>query len=154
MSGYEFLKFLHVLAVIAWVGGGITILVLQTRLGSAGDRVGLMSVGRQMEGLGKLYFSPLALLTLVTGIWMVAATEGFSFGDPWILIGFGGIVLTSAVGIGLITPTGQKLLEESQRPEPDPAALASHGGRIRALAITNTAILVFVVWSMVTKIGA
>jgi uncharacterized membrane protein len=51
MSGYELLKFLHIAAVIAWLGGGIGITVLQVRIGTAGDRAALMSIGRQMEQL-------------------------------------------------------------------------------------------------------
>ncbi len=154
MSGYEFLKFLHVLAVVAWVGGAIGLFVLQGRLGAAGDRQGLMSVGRQMEDMGKFYYSPLALVTLVTGIWMVATTEGMSFEEAWVVMGFAGIVLTLAIGVGVITPTGKKLLEEVQKPEPNGAAIASYANRIRALSLINIIVLVLVVWAMVARPGA
>lgn len=154
MSGYEFLKFLHVLAVIGWVGGAIGFFVLQARLGAAGDRQGLMSVGRQMEHMGKLYFSPLAVVTLVTGVWMVATTEGISFEDAWIVMGFAGILVTLTIGLGVITPTGKRLLEESRKPEPSGAAIASYGKRIRALSLINILVLVVVVWSMVARPGA
>ncbi len=154
MSGYEILKFVHVLAVIAWVGGAIAIYVLQARLGAAGDRQGLMALGRQMEDMGKLYYSPMAAVTLVTGIWMVATTEGLSFEEAWVVIGFAGIVITLAVGLGVVAPTGKKLLAESQSPQPDGAAIASYASRIRVLSLVNIAVLVVVVWSMVARPGA
>jgi uncharacterized membrane protein len=153
MSGYEVLKFLHVAAVIAWVGGGIGITVLQLRVAAAGDRAGLMSIGRQMETLGKLYYSPLAIVTLVTGVWMVAATP-LDFEEIWIVLGIAGIVVSMAIGLGLISPTGRKLLAESQKPEPNFPAIAGYGQRMRVLGMVNLTLLMIVVWAMVTKPGA
>ena len=153
MTGYELLKFLHVAAVIAWIGGGIGITFIQLRLGAAGDRGALMSIGRQMEAMGKVYYSPLAALTLATGIWMVAA-YGLSFGDAWVVIGLGGIAVSMAIGLGFISPTGRKLLAESQEPEPNGALLAGYAKRMRALGITNLTLLMVVVWAMVAKPGA
>ena len=153
MSGYEFLKFLHVAAVIAWVGGPVVITVLQARLRRAEDRATLMGIGRQMETMGKVYFSPLAATTLVTGILMVATTEGMSFGDPWILIGLLGIAATMGIGLGVIAPTGKKLGELSQATPPDGQAIAALSQRMTTLTITNIVILFFVVWAMVVKLG-
>ncbi len=153
MSGYEVLKFLHVAAVIAWVGAPVFLTVLQARLRGAGDRATLMGIGRQMETLGKAYFSPLAATTLVTGILMVATTDGLSFTDPWIVIGFVGIAATMGIGLGVITPTGKKLAEASQATPPDGTAIASLSQRITTLTIINIVILFCVVWAMIIKPG-
>jgi uncharacterized membrane protein len=153
MSGYELLKFLHVVAVIAWVGGPVVLTVLQARLRRAGDRATLMGIGRQMETMGKAYFSPLAAATLVTGILMVATTDGMSFGDPWILIGLLGIAATMGIGLGVIAPTGKRLAEAAQATPPDGAAIATLSQRMTTLTVVNIAILFFVVWAMVVKLG-
>ena len=153
MSGYELLKFLHVAAVIAWVGAPVVLTILQARLRRADDRATLMGIGRQMETMGKIYFSPLAAATLVTGILMVATTDGLSFGDPWILIGFAGIAATMGIGLGVIAPTGKKLEEASQATPPDGAAIARLSQRMTTLTIVNIVILFFVVWTMVVKLG-
>ena len=153
MTGYELLKFLHVAFVIAWLGGGIGIAVLQLRLGAAGDRPGLMAIGRQMERFGKTYYTPLAVATLVTGVWMVATTSGLSFEDAWIVIGFAGIAVSMAIGLGFIAPTGRKLLEESGKPQPDGSVIAGLSARMRMLGYTNLALLMVVVWAMVVKPG-
>jgi uncharacterized membrane protein len=152
VSGYEVLKFLHVVAVIGWVGGAVALTVLQARLGAAGDRAALMGVGRQMEAFGKIYYSPLAVATLVTGILMVATTDGLSFEDPWIVIGIAGVAVTLGIGLGLISPMGRKLLAASQATPPDGAAIATLSQRMRILSLLNLAILFFAVWAMVTKI--
>jgi uncharacterized membrane protein len=152
MSGYELLKFLHIASVIAWIGGGIGITVLQLRMTASGDRPGLMSVGRQMEAIGKLYYTPLAVLTLATGVWMVA-TSGWAFGEAWIVAGIAGMVVSMGIG-GIMTPTGRRLQSESAKPEPDVAAVARLSQRLRALGITNLVILMVVVWAMVAKPGA
>ena len=153
MSGYEVLKFLHVAAVISWVGAPVLLTVLQARLRGAGDRATLMGIGRQMETLGKAYFSPLAATTLVTGILMVATTDGLSFTDPWIVIGFAGIAATMGIGLGVITPTGKKLGEAAQATPPDGPAIANLSQRITTLTIINIVILFCVVWAMITKPG-
>ena len=151
MSGYELLKFLHVAAVIAWIGGGIGITVLQLRLGAAGDRAGLLSIGRQMETFGKIYYTPLAIVTLATGVWMVVTT--WDFEDPWIVIGIAGVFASMAIGLGLITPTGRKLLAESTKPEPNFGAIAGYSKRMRVLGMANLALLMIVVLVMVAKPG-
>jgi uncharacterized membrane protein len=153
VSGYEVLKFLHIAAVIGWIGGAVALTVLQAGLRGAGDRASLMGVGRQMETMGKVYYGPLTATTLVTGILMVATTDGLSFGDPWILIGFAGIAATMGIGLGVITPTGKKLAEASQATPPDGAAIASLSRRMTTLTIVNIVILFFVVWAMVIKLG-
>ena len=153
MSGYEVLQFVHVAAVIAWVGAPIILTVLQARLRRAGDHATLMGIGRQMETLGKIYFSPLAATTLVTGILMIATTDGLSFGDAWVLIGFAGIAATMAIGLGVITPTGKKLAEAARATPPGSGAVAGLSQRITTLTVVNIAILLFVVWAMVVKPG-
>ena len=152
MSGYEILKFLHVAAVITWVGGAVAFAFLQARLRRAGDRATLMGVGRQMETMGKVFFSPLAAATLLTGILMVATTDGLSFSDPWVVIGLAGIAVTLGIGLGVIAPSGKKLAAASQATPPDGAAIASLSQRMTMLTMINIVILFFVVWAMVTKL--
>ena len=152
MTGYELLKFVHIASVIAWIGGGIGIAVLQIRLTAAEDRPGLMSIGRQMETMGKIYYSPLAIVTLATGVWMVA-TSGWSFEEPWIVIGIAGIFVSMAIGLGLITPTGRKLMVEASKPEPNFGAIAGYSARMRVLGIINLTLLMLVVLAMVVKPG-
>lgn len=153
MSGFEILKFLHVLSAIFWLGGAFGIFVLQVRLNSAGDRAGMMAVGRQLDAWGKIYFSVLSLATLITGIAMIATTDGLSFTDTWVLVGFGGVVVTMGVGIGGIGPVSKKLVEEGQKAEPDGAAMAAWGQRIRTFTLINISILTVVVFMMVTRPG-
>src|SRR5918992_1302310 len=133
VSGDEFLKFLLVAAVIAWVGAPVVLTILQARLRGAGDTATIMGLGRQMETMGKTYFSLLSAATLVTGILMVATTDGLSFTDPWILIGFAGIAATMGIGLGVIQPTAKKLGEAAQATPPDGAAIASLSQRITTL---------------------
>lgn len=153
MSGFEILKFLHVLSAMFWVGGVFIIIILQMRLNSSGDRLGMMAVGRQLDAWGKIYFSVLSAATLISGIAMIATTEAFSFTDTWVLAGFGGVVVTMAIGIAGIGPVSKKLVEESQKAEPDGAAMAAWGQRIRTFTMINLAILVVVVFMMVTRPG-
>lgn len=153
MSGFELWKFLHVLFAIAWLGGGIGIFVLQARLRAAEDRVGLMAVGRQMEGLAKTYYMPAAAGALLSGVASVIASDAYGFGDVWIGIGFAAIIITMGVGLGMISPTGRKLVAEADKTPPDPGVMTALSNRLRILTLVNLAVLVIAVWAMVVKPG-
>ncbi len=71
MNVYALLKLVHVVSVIAWLGGALAITLLTWRIARTGDRVGLTALVRQAAFVGAAVFGPASLLTLVTGIGMV-----------------------------------------------------------------------------------
>ena len=74
MDFYTLFKFLHVVTAIAWVGGGMTLLVSSiVTMRSQGDEAVLKSLDT-MNGLGKVWFTPASLLTVVFGA--IATTFG------------------------------------------------------------------------------
>ena len=81
---YDTLKFLHVVAVIAWVGGGIYAQALGTR--ALREAIPLACDHRDgHRGPGRL-IAPVAIAALVFGVWLVAVSE-WNFTDTWIVSG-------------------------------------------------------------------
>ena len=61
-------KFLHILAVIVWVGGVLTVNVLQILTGKGHDRTAQASLLRLSDLYGRAVIAPAAALTLLTGL--------------------------------------------------------------------------------------
>ena len=154
MTRYELFKFLHVVGAIAWVGGGIGLTILARRLVVARDHAALQAINAQGKALGNWLFMPAFILTLGFGIAMVADTPAIGFFDTWIVIAYGGIILSGAFE-GLIGQRAAKAFTEAMEnhgpgsPQADAAASRlALGGWLDVLA------LLVVVFAMVVKPGA
>lgn len=151
MTGYEFFKFMHVVGAIAWVGGGIGLTIFAWRARAAGDNGTVLSMVERGDDLGKFLFMPAFVLTLGFGIAMVATESSLSFTDLWILIGFGGIVLSGVAEMTIGQPAGKRLLAAVEAggvgsPEAEAATRRSFNG-----SLLDVTVLLIVVWAMVAK---
>lgn len=153
MDTYGVYKFLHVAAAVIWVGSGFGLFALTARMNRIGDRPGLLAIGRHAEALGKTLFAPASAVTLVFGILMVATADALSFTDTWIIVGFVGIALSSAIGMGMISPTGKRLGETVLEKGPDAPEIDQLIGRLLTLNVVDLVILFGVIWAMVLKPG-
>jgi uncharacterized membrane protein len=151
MTRYEILKFLHVVGAIAWVGGGLGLLLYSQQLVRARDYAGLLTIGRHSKALGTWLFMPAALLTVGFGIALVATEAAFRFRDLWILIGFGGVIASGVMQMALAEPAAKRfmgLAEEHGADHPDVAAAAR---KVNVGSFFDVGILLLVVWAMVAK---
>ena len=146
---YETLKFVHIVAVAVWLGGGLTL----TAFGASGRREERITALASINAwVGPRVFAPAALLLIAFGVW--ATLEGdWDFGDTWITIGF------VVFALGFIA--GPTLHERNARaPE---ASRNEHGStapptlaiarRELAVGAVEVALLTFAVWAMTAKPG-
>lgn len=146
---YNLLKFLHVCAVIVWVGAVVTLVVVNARLLREREGVALQLLSRQGELLGKTLIGPSALITLLAGgtlVWRMGI--GMPFWISWGLVGFFG---SMAIGAGLMQRVGRQLVEQAVSDEPDPVLMAGIRRRMSTLGILNIVVLLSTVWAMVFK---
>jgi len=92
MDFYSIFKLLHVLCAIAWVGGGLTLLVASMLASRAAQPTTLFGILDMMNQLGKTWFIPASLLTVIFGA--VATTFGGLWGDMWVILGLLGFLNT------------------------------------------------------------
>jgi uncharacterized membrane protein len=147
---YLFLKFLHVVSIIAWVGGVIMLVFLNRRFMSLGNSEVLRALGEQGKSLAMALFMPAMLIAIVTGIGMVQVGH-LSFGAVWISWGFMGAIVSFILGGVLTAGTAKKLATKIQQGTATPADIAATQRRILLLATLNLLILLSVVWAMVVK---
>lgn len=106
---YQFFKFVHIVAAIAWLGAGLTFQVMNARTRASGDAHASAWLAEQGQWFGRRFFSLAAITTLVAGIIMVAVSDGIGFGDLWITIGFAGILASILIGAIAITRATDRL---------------------------------------------
>ena len=94
-------KFLHVLAVIVWIGGVLTVNVLQVLVARGHDRAAQASLLRLGDLHGRAVIGPAAALTLLTGVVRVEQI-GVGYGTFWVAWGIAAIVASIALGATLI----------------------------------------------------
>ncbi len=148
MTLYEWLKFGHVLGAAVWVGAGIYGTAIFMSMKSAG-RSEMLAANRAFAG-GERVFIIASVLTIVFGVWMVLDQPAISFGDTWVLIGIGGILVSGAWNGIVIQPRWKKANEALETDEP--GAVESVRALLK-LAYLDPLILIVVVWAMVTKPG-
>lgn len=154
MDSYTLYKFLHVASAVIWVGSGVGLFALTLRMQRIGDRPGVLAIGRHAEALGKVLFMPASLSTLLWGVLMVLTTDTLGFSTTWIVVGFVGIAVSIVIGMGFISPTGERLGETVQEKGPDAPEIDQLVGRLLTLNGVDLVILFGVVWAMVAKPGA
>ena len=153
MSWFEFLKTVHILMAITWLGGAITFQLLGIRVLKENPPTRLAAFTRDTEAIGMKIFLPVALVLLFMGILMVIDVPGIDFTDTWIVIGLLGIVSTIIIGAGFLGPESGRLATLiDQKGETDPEVVEKVK-RILLISRIDLAILLLVAANMVIKPG-
>lgn len=144
---YDLFKFLHVAAVIIWIGGVSTLTVLHLRLARDADAdAGQAALARASGALGRTVVGPAAVVTLLAGV-ATAAVGGLDMSDLWLAWGLAGIVVSVGLGATLIRRT-TTALEAALTAAAPVTALRS---RLTRLNLLNLLVLLSVVGAMVFK---
>jgi uncharacterized membrane protein len=147
MDYYSIFKLLHVLCAIAWVGGGLTLLTASILASRAADQAALFGGLDVMNRLGKTWFVPASLLTVVFGA--VTATFGGMWGEFWVILGLAGFASTFLTGLLLLEPTGRKIGAMLEAGRTDEAMEA--GRRLMTISKFDYVVMLVVIVDMVLK---
>jgi uncharacterized membrane protein len=152
VSLYELLLLGHILAAVAWIGAGLSLVVLGLLAERASDDEGLRSTLDHTNRLSTVYFIPSSLLVVVFGIALVVESDVWSFDQLWIVLGLLGYAATFLTGLLVIKPRGERIgrmLGESGG-RMTPAALFE-GRKLLTLARIDYIVLFLVIADMVLK---
>ncbi len=149
---YNFLKTIHVLAVVIWVGGAVTLNLLGTRLVRAQEGPRMLAFADDSQWVGQRVYMPASIVVLVTGV--LAVIEGpWSFADPWVSIGFLGVIVTALTGSLLFGPELGRISQAGQSRGVDDADVQRRITRLVPLLRIDLVILLLIVADMVIKPG-
>lgn len=147
---YTLFKFLHVAAVIVWVGGLTTITIINARLGREQDRAAMGALSRQSAFFGQTIIGPSAGIALIAGIVMVV-DAGIGFDTLWVAWGLVGVFVSIGLGSTVIRRAGEQLGELAPTAGPHDARVVALQNRLRVASLINLLLLVSVVAMMVFK---
>lgn len=150
MNLYSLLKFLHIVAVIVWIGGVVTLNILGVRLAREQNRAVLVALSRQAALYGRTVIGPAAGTTLIVGITMVASAE-ISFATLWVVWGLVAILLSIALGASLIRRANEQLSEVAATALPGDPRMVALRRRAVTLNLINLVLLLSAVGAMVFK---
>lgn len=149
-SLYTLIKFIHIAAAIAWIGGAITFALLNANAVRNRDKDATLVLLRQGAFFGQRVMGPSAMTTLIAGIVMVLMSE-FGFGELWITWGFVAIfgsIILGAVVMRRVQMEFAKQMNSKDLNDPQVRSLAARLSRLNAVAIL---LMLSAVWAMVFK---
>jgi uncharacterized membrane protein len=150
MTWYEFLLFVHIAAVVIWVGAGFLLVVLAIRADRTDDEAQIKRILDDNTWLATHLFIPASLTVFAAGI--LATIDGpWEFDQLWIVLGLCGYAATFLTGLTILRPRGDRIA----------AMIAADGGmtpvslaetrRLLALARIDYVVLFLVIADMVIK---
>src|SRR4051812_3473706 len=137
MALYDWLKFLHVLVAMIWVGGLVALVVLGTHARRSGDAARFVG---SLRVLGPLVLGPSAALLVAFGIWLVVDSGAWSFGQTWVWLALVLVAAAVAVGAGFLARVG--IAAERAVEAGDTAAVDRHVARWSLGIVAILALLV------------
>lgn len=145
---YPYVEFVHIAAVVLWLGGGSLCIFNAVKADRAGNAENFARVlGDTMFFVTRL-FIPASVVAFAAGLTM--AYLGELFAELWIWIGIAGIAATSLLGALVMKPRSEKLLASIAGGASQEAVLGP-GRQIVQIAKFDYVMLFTVVANMVLK---
>ena len=150
MDVEPWVHFLHVASASVWVGGGIIMAVVGVHTRRNTDPARLADFAQLLPFAGLRVLTPAVILVLLTGLWLVATSAEWNFGQLWVLIALAGFIGAFLIGVLYLSRTTGAL--ERAASTDVRAAQAAVGRWLGGYGVV-LAILLFVMWDMVVKPG-
>ena len=148
---YDWLLFLHIVAAMVWVGGGVVLTVTAARVLRDPEPGAVARFTGSLRVVGPLVLAPATIAVLGLGIGLIVDTDAWDFGQLWVQLGLA--LFVGAFLIGAIYQSRTALAAERAAARGDDAWARrqlvrwSWGYRLILL------LLIVAAWDMTTKPG-
>jgi uncharacterized membrane protein len=149
-SWYLAFKAVHVVAAVLWIGGGAFLTFMAIATERAEDPGRLIEVAKQAEWGAQRIFVPASFVVLAMGIAMTINGD-LDWGQFWLVFGLIAWAISTAIGIGFLTPRIKKLnmlLEDHDARDPEVQAVVTP---LLLAARLDIALLLLIVIDMTVK---
>lgn len=146
----EALLAVHILSAAAWIGTAVF-------FGYAGPRFrdigGPAVAGWIRVAIGSIprFVTPVALLTVLTGVTLVLVEDEWGWGDAFVWVGLGVFVVVLAIGIWWNVPNMRRALTALEAQDFPSVAAAMR--RVASAGLLIVALLFFAEFAMVYRLG-
>jgi uncharacterized membrane protein len=150
MDWYLVVKFVHIVAAMAWLGGGLAMIIGTALLARDTDFSARLRLLDLMNRLALPFFIPASTAVLVSGLVMAALWVGF--GDAWLVLALAGIAVSLGIGMAIIKPVGERIATRAAKEGASPAVLAD-ADLLTRVSRFDYAVMLAIVALMVFKPG-
>jgi uncharacterized membrane protein len=141
---------LHVLAIVIWVGGDVTLTTLGIVFEAKQDGPTLAALGRMGGWIGTRVYTPALFFTFGFGVALIEKI-GTPWDQFWVIFGIVGWSLAGAIGITFVGPELGRIDKAAQQYGPDSPEVARRVKRLFTIFRFDTALLMLIVIDMVAK---
>jgi len=147
---YNVYKALHVLAILIWVGGDITLTTLGIVFERRRDGGALAELGKMGAWIGTRVYTPALFAAFAFGVALIEK-GGLGWGTFWIDFGIAGWCVAAVVGVGFVGPELGRIDKAAQEHGPDSPAVGRRVKRLFTVFRFDTALLMLIAIDMTAK---
>jgi uncharacterized membrane protein len=149
-DAYSVYKALHVLAIVIWVGGDITLTTAGILFERRGDGETLASLGKIGAWVGTRIYTPALFAAFAFGVALIQKGN-LSWSTTWIDIALAGWLVATCVGVGFVGPELGRIDKAAQEHGPDSPEVGRRVKRLFTVFRFDTALLILIVLDMTAK---
>jgi uncharacterized membrane protein len=149
-GAYTVYKALHVVAILVWVGGDVTLTTLGIVFERRRDAGALAELGKMGAWIGTRVYTPALFAAFAFGVALIEK-GGLGWGSFWIDFAIAGWAVAMLVGVGFVGPELGRIDQAAQRLGPESAEVGWRVKRLFTIFRFDTALLVLIAIDMTAK---
>jgi uncharacterized membrane protein len=149
-DSYSVYKALHVISIVIWVGGDVTLTTLGIVFERRRDGEALAQLGKLGAWIGVHVYTPALFAVLAFGIALMQK-GGWPWDVFWVDFALVGWAIAAAVGVGFVGPELGRIDRAAQEHGPESAEVGRRVKRLFAIFRFDTALLILIVLDMTAK---
>lgn len=113
----------HVAGAFVWLGASLLLAIAGIRQRRSRDLGVMRRYARRVSFVGARVVTPVALVVLVSGLWLVLGGDEWTVGQPWVVLGIAALVLAVLVGAAIVGRAATQLEQVVAVSAPDGLAV-------------------------------
>jgi uncharacterized membrane protein len=149
-SSYQVYLALHIVAIVVWVGGDVTLTTLGIVFERKGDGAALAELGKMGAWIGTRVYTPTLFAVFALGVVLIQKGP-WGWGIFWIDFAIAGWAIATIVGVAFVGPELGRIEKAAAEHGPTSPEVARRVKRLFTVFRFDTALLVLIVIDMVAK---
>lgn len=149
-DAFQIYKALHVIAIVIWVGGDVTLTTLGIVFERRGDGPTLAALGKLGAWIGTRVYTPALFAAFAFGVALIEK-GGLGWGTFYIDFALVGWAIAATVGVGFVGPELGRIDKAAQQYGPDSAEVGRRVARLFMIFRFDTTLLILIVIDMTAK---
>jgi uncharacterized membrane protein len=149
-SSYQIYLALHIVAVMVWVGGDVTLTTLGIVFERKGDGEALAQLGKMGAWIGTRVYTPTLFAVFALGVVLIEKGH-WGWNHFWIDFAIAGWAIATVVGVGFVGPELGRIDKAAAEHGPDSPEVARRVKRLFTVFRFDTALLVLIAIDMTAK---